>query len=265
MTDQAHPETWFISYPGSGYTWMTCLVHQVLLRHFEVKNPPNFREIHLFHEQDSSIPLIMFTHGVAPYYSSAAAIKADKSEHRNRNIALIVRDPRDVIISCYFKHVKQTETFVYGAMQKFEGTLSEYLRDELYGIEGLVVWLNNWAGQRYVPRSFSLIRYTDMIENTHVQLKRALDIIGINDVAEHIIGDAVQHCSFENMQAMENDGKKGKTWFYWVDPTDPESHRMRRGKVGGYTDYMNEEDIQYVNTIMKGLNPFFGYLAGGAA
>jgi hypothetical protein len=33
-------------------------------------------------------------------------------------------------------------------------------------------------------------------------------------------------------------------------PKDPESHKFRRGKVGGYVDYLSPEDIEFVELHM---------------
>lgn len=43
-----------------------------------------------------------------------------------------------------------------------------------------------------------------------------------------------------------------------ADPHNPESFKVRRGKVGGYVDYLSSEDIAYVDAyIDRHLHPFF--------
>ena len=49
--------------------------------------------------------------------------------------------------------------------------------------------------------------------------------------------------AFDQMQSLErNRGIKGQQY----DRTDPESLRVRKGRVGGYTDYLDEEDISRI-------------------
>jgi len=40
---------------------------------------------------------------------------------------------------------------------------------------------------------------------------------------------------------------------------DPESFKVRRGKVGGYQEYLSVEDLQYAAKALAQLNPLFGY------
>jgi hypothetical protein len=35
-----------------------------------------------------------------------------------------------------------------------------------------------------------------------------------------------------------------------TDPTDPDSYKVRRGKVGGFTDYLTEADQAYCASVM---------------
>ena len=44
------------------------------------------------------------------------------------------------------------------------------------------------------------------------------------------------------------------------DPNDPESFKTRRGKVGGFVDYLTPDEIAEVERrIRSGLDPSFGY------
>ena len=41
--------------------------------------------------------------------------------------------------------------------------------------------------------------------------------------------------------------------------TNPERLKVRRGKIDGYVDYLNDEDMAYVEKQTKLLNPYYGY------
>jgi hypothetical protein len=40
---------------------------------------------------------------------------------------------------------------------------------------------------------------------------------------------------------------------------DPESFKVRRGKVGGYQEYLSAEDEKYAANALRRLDPLFGY------
>jgi hypothetical protein len=43
------------------------------------------------------------------------------------------------------------------------------------------------------------------------------------------------------------------------DVRDPESFKVRRGKVGGYREYLSAEDQQFAEAALTKLDPRFGY------
>ena len=46
------------------------------------------------------------------------------------------------------------------------------------------------------------------------------------------------------------------------DVRDPESFKVRRGKVGGYREYLSLEDQKYAADALMKLDPRFGYNSG---
>ena len=49
------------------------------------------------------------------------------------------------------------------------------------------------------------------------------------------------------------------------DVRDPESFKVRRGKVGGYREYLSVEDQEYALAALTKLDPRFGYGLGESA
>jgi hypothetical protein len=43
------------------------------------------------------------------------------------------------------------------------------------------------------------------------------------------------------------------------DPRDPESFKVRRGKIGGFADYLSQDDQEYAAAALARLDPRFGY------
>jgi hypothetical protein len=62
------------------------------------------------------------------------------------------------------------------------------------------------------------------------------------------------------MQRREATRPADATPFSAGRPGDPESFKTRRGKIGGYVDYLSAEDIAWLNRrIDAELDPFYGY------
>jgi hypothetical protein len=63
------------------------------------------------------------------------------------------------------------------------------------------------------------------------------------------------------MKKMETAGAFASKILQTTDPGDPESFKVRRGKVGGFTDYLKGDDLRYAGEAMRKLDPRFGYLS----
>jgi hypothetical protein len=72
----------------------------------------------------------------------------------------------------------------------------------------------------------------------------------------------VDYASFENMRKIEknNDPTAGSRRLMPKDLNNPESFKVRRGKVGGYRDYFSDEELAVINEyITSNLAPSYGY------
>jgi len=61
------------------------------------------------------------------------------------------------------------------------------------------------------------------------------------------------------MQKLEAAGAFDSKILHPGDVRDPESFKVRRGKVGGYREYLSVEDQQYAANALAELDPRFGY------
>jgi hypothetical protein len=75
--------------------------------------------------------------------------------------------------------------------------------------------------------------------------------------------DAVTFASVDNMRRMELENAKKATAHRSLKPADandPSSFKVRRAKVGGWRDYVTEEQSDAIDRMVKEkLNPVFGY------
>jgi hypothetical protein len=86
-----------------------------------------------------------------------------------------------------------------------------------------------------------------------------VDLLGESFTDEDIAG-AVEWGSFDNLRKLESSGFFKRGGMTLRNPDDPNSFKVRRGKVGGYRDYFSDEQIAELETLMRErLLPVFGY------
>lgn len=236
--------SYVVSYPKSGRTWLAFLLGSALS---QLTGRPFTIDLYMYGSWRPGIPYIVFTHDGA---GTARRLLPDKSQFAGRPVVLLVRDPRDVLVSHYFQ-INRRE-------RRFAGDLSAFIRSPVYGIDWLVDYLNLWAQNTTVPSRFLLVRYEELHRVPVATLAEIVRFFPLPGVTEGHLQFAVTAASFERMQQMEADGVSRDFRLRPTDAGDPESFKVRRGKVGGYSDYLSDDDLSYVNERLRRLAPLYG-------
>jgi len=71
--------------------------------------------------------------------------------------------------------------------------------------------------------------------------------------------EAFEFSRFENIQTLEASAAFDSKILHPGDVRDPESFKVRRGKVGGYREYLSAEDQKYAADALAELDVRFGY------
>jgi len=261
-------DVYVVSFPKCGRTWLTLLVGRAIQQHFGLdKNDP--LQLRKLGDLRPEIPRIAPTHDELPQWKKPDELSHDKSRYEGKKVIFLVRDPRDTFVSNYFqkkKRVTVSRSFFFFKRrgrernQPFDGELADFMNTSIGGFDSLLRFFNIWEQQRTVPDGFLLVRYEDLHEDAGRELRRVLDFIGVAGVDDEIVNEAVRFASFDNMHKMEREEafKHGK--MKPADKNDSESYKTRKGKVGGYVEYLTEEQIAELNAKMsERLTPFYGY------
>lgn len=248
---QRRADVLLISYPKCGRTWLTMMLARALAQHAGVEDV-DYLGSDLPAETAAGVPRIRISHDDNPHWKTARRLVRSKRRYRAKKIILLVRDPRDVVVSMYFERSRRERAY--------SGTLHEFLHEAKGSLDTIIDYYNIWARERTQPQGFCLVRYEDLKADTLEQLKRILRFAGVEDIKDSHLQDAVQFASFENMRAMEvNDALKSGR-LRARDPSDAESFKTRKGRVGGYAEYLGAEEIAWMERkIREQLDPFFGY------
>lgn len=242
-------EVFLISFPKCGRTWLRMMLGHALLIRF------GFPERRLMLATKAAIdrpgmPRILATHDDDPQVKPARRVFTDKGAYRDRKVIFLVRDPRDLLVSYYFHRSKRTT-----GEFRFEGDLDDFLSAGI--VESLVAFYNAWARQKEVPAGFLLVRYEDIHADPAGQLRRVLDFIGVEGVDDDAIMRAVDLSSFDRMQEIERTGSRRGRSLRPGDPADPDSFKVREGRVGGHRDALTEAQRADLDRRLLALDPLY--------
>jgi hypothetical protein len=230
-----------------------------LQQHFDIHVdwPGEVLEINRLARIDRRVPSIRFSHDDNPHLKPTTAIETDKSRYGSRDVILLVRDPRDVVVSSF--HQRTRRTGISGE-PGFAGPVGEFIKHPVFGVENVVRFMNVWAKNRDIPRRFMRIRYEDMHEDPEHELKRSLEFLGVSSVSDDVLRRAVSESSFSKMRALETSDALRTPRLQAQDPGDENSYKVRRGLVGNYVNELNIDDKRYVDRVVADeLDGYFGY------
>ena len=247
-------EVYLLSYPKCGRTWLRLLIGKALVDDLAVAdaNPMELSNLHRF---SPLIPRIRVTHDDNPQLKRADEIERDKRRYAGKTVIFLVRNPRDVVISYYFQASRRRD--------RFSGTPSEFLRHPVGSLATILAYYNAWAENLAAPGRLVLVRYEDLHLDPAGQLEHVLGCLG-RTPPRTAVERAVAFASFDNMRALERTNALKSARLKAADSGDPESFKTRKGKVGGYRDYLSADDLEYLDQrIAAELSPFYGnYVTG---
>ena len=250
--DKDEEKVFIVSFPKSGRTWL-----RVLLSRYK-QNLLGIDEFYIklhamFAEGPIASPQFIFYHGRSSVVEGEIPSRArkivqalvpskrnveypfDLSYCRGSKIVFLVRDPRDTIVS-YF-HQATSRSRIY------KGSLSEFIRDPLFGVQRLLGFLNFLAENSHAIEHH-IVHYEDLHTNTLGELSAVLQFADVDVNREHI-REAIKFAKFENMKKMEQEESQGHK-LSPKDKDDPNSFKVRKGKIGSFLDELSESDIEYL-------------------
>ena len=242
-----------VSYPKSGRTWLRFMLINYLQRHFGLEIDPSIIDPTALSKLNSKIPRIMVTHAggdVLEMYPED--LKNLFSKFKNKNIVLLVRDPRDVLVSSYFHKTKRANI---ENKTPYKKTISEFIKEERGSLATYLEFHKLWYEMKPLMKKILLIKYENLHKEPVNEMKKILEFFGIKNLDEKQIKDSISFAQFENMRKMEiNESIKSKH-LKAGKKNDFESYKTRRGEIGAYKDYLNNDEILYINKKVEDVMP----------
>jgi sulfotransferase family protein len=253
-------EVVILSAPKSGRTWIRTFLCAYLCKRYGLEftlQPGRY--------DHPDFPRVIFSHDRFEHSTKGnrwdrlrGKYLVPKRELRRAKIILLVRDPRDCFVSLYLQMTRRDPGADAAFKQK---SVSELLRDDRFGIRGIVHVMNDWLDEFSGRKDFTMIRYEALRASPAEHFRNLLAVVGETTLNMSIFQEALEFSRFENMQQLEAAGVFDSKILHPGDVRDPESFKVRRGKVGGFREYLSPEDLEYAADALRDLDPKFGYNA----
>lgn len=221
------------SFPRSGNTWLR----------FILANLMSGNEVGItFHNYHQYVPDIHFIRDFSEWRSYPPFPRVIKShllpQPEYKNIIYIVRDPRAAIISHWLYKGKPCE-------------LEQYiLSDDIWP----AVWnvhVGQWVNYSH-SNNVLIVRYEEMLSNTEEQIRNILAFLGLGNIDQNTIIQAVERSSFERMRKIE------KEEGFWRPLKGDEF--MRRGKPDGWRKEVSQSILDKIIERNYEMMKYFNYI-----
>src|SRR6266550_3299909 len=251
-------EVIFLSVPKSGRTW----VRAFLCAYFCKRHGLEFT-LQPGRYNQPGFPRVVFSHDLFEHRTKGdlwdrfrGKYLVPRRELSRATIILLARDPRDCFVSLYLQLTRRDPNAPLKLRKK---SVSEMLRDRRFGVRAIINAMNDWINEFSGRDNFTLVRYEALRSSPGEHFRDLLAVLGEAAPDAPIFHEALDFSRFDNMQKLEAAGAFDSNILHPGDVRDPESFKVRRGKVGGYREYLSLEDQKYAAEALMNLDPQFGY------
>ena len=215
----------FVSYPCSGRTWIHVMLDElgVTLRYTHDHTSPRAAKLKPFERKNHCKP----------------------DSYRTRPVVFLLRDPRDTVVSAYFHATLRRSSY--------SGDISDFIRHPLHGIRKIICFHLAWITSGPRLPAFMAITYEELSADPFSVIRKIEDFLHVK-LSDKDIRKVICNNTFEKMQRREIADEYREQYGSTLsghDPNKRESFKIRRGKVGGFVDYLSPADIDYCNTMLN--------------
>src|SRR5205823_14716906 len=224
-----------VSIPKSGRTWLRAFICAYFCKRFGFEftlRPERYCQ--------SGIPRLIFSHDLFEHRTKGdlwdrlrGKYLVPRRELSRAKIILLARDPRDCFVSLYLQITRRDP---HAPVELRRKSVSEMLRDRRFGVSAIVNTMNDWIKEFSGLDDFIVIRYEALRGSPAEYFRDLLAVLGESSPDMAMFHEALEFSRFENMQKLEAAGAFDSKILHPGDVRDPESFKVRRGKVGGYRE-----------------------------
>ena len=258
-----------IGHPKSGNTWLKVMLSRLYQVRYNLPASVTIGSDELA-MKNAAIPRLAATNGYYSYEGLVGELldeDAPDNELRHKPVVVLVRNPCDIAVSWFFQFTKRQSAakqelinhFIAHPIDRHTVAMWDFVRESDIGLPFLIEYLNKWERNLAKLENGLRVRYEDLRAEPAPWLKKITELMG-ESFSDPEIQQAVDFGSFDNLRKLESKG-----FFRWGGLTlrnssDPDTFKVRRGKVNGYRDYFTPEQVSEMEELMYScLSPTFGY------
>ena len=263
-----------IGHPKSGNTWLKAMISRLYQTRY---NLPESKLINTdeFARKIPEIPRLAATNGYYSYEGEVGkllAVDASDNPLRHKPVLFLARHPIDIAVSWYHQFTKRQSRakqelinhFIEHPVDRRTVQMWDFVRHSDIGLSSLIAYQNTWARNVQALENGMLARYEDLRAHPVSTLHKVTQLMG-EQFSEDEIRAAVEWGSFDNLRKLETSGTFSQGGMKLVDANDPSTYKVRRGKVGGYREDFNAQQVAELEALVHaGILPELGYCQDGA-
>jgi len=237
-------DTFLVSYPKSGNTWVRFLLANLIHPNENV----TFANINYLLPAPGVI-----TRRFLKTVPRPRILKSHEPfDARFKKVIYLVRDPRDVAVSEY--HFDKKKRYI-----RADVTLDEFIKPFLAGhTSSYGSWwehVASWVGARHGNPQFLLTRYEDLLANPIHETAKIAEFLNIK-ADEARLKAAVERSSAEKMRKLE---KQDADKWTGTKNTNKDIPFVRAAKSGGWKESLPPNCVEQIEVAWHPLMNFLGY------
>ena len=137
-----------------------------------------------------------------------------------------------------------------------------FLMNEYGGIKTYIQFYNLWLAELKKMKSHKVVRYEDIRKDPVEQVVEIFRFFGVESIGHEAIKQAVDKNELQKMKNRERQNLYNSDVIGVKNEqtSNENAFKVRRGKIGGFKDYLSTQEIEAIDSIIKkNLNHEFGY------
>ncbi len=237
-------DTFLVSYPKSGNTWVRFLLAN-LIHPNETVGFANINRL-------LPAPGVITKRFLKSVPRPRILKSHEPFDARFRKVIYLVRDPRDVAVSEYHFDLKKRYIAAEMTLEQF---IKPFLAGETSSYGSWWEHVASWVGPRYGNPAFLLTRYEDLLADPIVETRKIAEFLGIA-ADEARLKAAVERSSADKMRKLE---KQDAEKWTGTKNTRQEIPFVRAAKSGGWKESLPRHSVEQIEVAWFPLMNFLGY------
>ena len=258
-----------VRHPKTGGTWLRVLITRLYAAKYGLSSRRVVRTDEL-HRADGRVPVFLSSSGYLSWERGWGDRVATDAFLREKKLVLLARHPGDIAVSWFLQFTRRTSAFkrelmlseMQDPIDPATVTQWDFIRHPEIGLPHVIDYYNYWhENLQRLPRVL-LLRYEDLRRDPTAACERLAAFLGESFSAEQI-ADAVDFASFDKLREKERSGYFDNRSLTLRDASDPDTLKVRRGRIGGYREDLTRDQLAWVDEqVETRLAKAYGYGGG---